>query len=60
MASFLSDHPKTHNCGALRKSDEGATVSLTGWVTIAATTVAAYLSIFAIVTDSHKSSSIPP
>ncbi len=32
MASFLNDHPKTHNCGALRKSDEGQTVSLTGWV----------------------------
>ena len=32
MASFLNDHPMTHNCGALRGSDEGATVHLTGWV----------------------------
>ncbi len=32
MASFLNDHPMTHNCGALRDSDEGATVHLTGWV----------------------------
>ncbi len=32
MASFLAKHNKTHSCGALRKSDEGATVVLTGWI----------------------------
>ena len=32
MTSFLKDHPKTHSCGALRQSQEGETVSLTGWI----------------------------
>ncbi len=32
MTSFLKDHPSTHSCGALRDSDIGAEVCLTGWV----------------------------
>ena len=32
MSEFISDLKRTHNCGALRGSDEGATVVLMGWV----------------------------
>lgn len=32
MSDFLSKHRKTHSCGALRGTDIGATVVLTGWV----------------------------
>ncbi len=34
MSTFLSEHPKTHTCGALRASDIGNQVVLTGWVDV--------------------------
>jgi aspartyl-tRNA synthetase len=32
MSSFLATHTRTHSCGALRASDVGKQVVLTGWV----------------------------
>lgn len=32
MSAFLANHRRTHTCGALRKSDAGQRVVLTGWV----------------------------
>jgi aspartyl-tRNA synthetase len=32
MSAFLSTHARTHSCGALRASDAGHQVVLTGWV----------------------------
>jgi aspartyl-tRNA synthetase len=32
MSGFLSEHKKTHSCGALRAADVGSSVVLTGWV----------------------------
>ncbi|MCX5748009.1 MAG: aspartate--tRNA ligase [Proteobacteria bacterium] len=32
MSAFLANHTRTHNCGALRATDAGAQVVLTGWV----------------------------
>lgn len=32
MSRFLNDWQRTHNCGALRRSDAGSTVVLMGWV----------------------------
>jgi len=32
MSAFLSTHTRTHSCGALRASDAGKRVVLTGWV----------------------------
>ena len=32
MASFLEKYKRSHTCGALRESDVGARVFLTGWV----------------------------
>src|SRR6266478_6219129 len=32
MAEFLTDHKRTHNCGALRAADAGRSVILFGWV----------------------------
>lgn len=32
MSDFISQHHKTHNCGALRASDIGSEVILMGWV----------------------------
>ncbi len=34
MSSFLSEHKKTHSCGALRAADVGSEVVLTGWVAV--------------------------
>ena len=43
---------RTHNCGALRKADVGASVRLSGWGTAGATMAGCCSSICATITAS--------